>query len=194
MSAGDYGTASLANLQILWFSLIVTWIITNAWLMTGQLFNPSQNLLALLGISGGAKVLAGGLTTEKQRISLESWNWLVERQYLRPEEKIDPVCVAKWEDFVMDRGVLNPSRYQLMIFGFLIGVKLLLGDTSDIHSFVVPPFFLELQLVSSSLYLFGKAVSPSAKQELDDLKPLPAPTRFTCPWWRSPHPRKSPDR
>lgn len=168
ISAGDYGTASLGNLQILWFTMIVTWIMADAWLMTGKLLNPSPDILALLGISGTINVLASSLTLGQQRISLDNWNWLVERRYLRREDEIDPVRVAKWGDLVMDRGVLNPSRYQVIIFGFLIGVKLLVDDLDAINTFAVPGFFLGLQSVSGSIYLFGKAVSPTTKQELEN--------------------------
>jgi hypothetical protein len=167
LSASDYGAASMANLQILWFSMIVTWIMANAWLVTGQLLNMSPQLLGLLGISGGVKVVASSLTSGQQRISLDNWNWLVDQQLLRPENEIDPTLVAKWRDFVIDGGVLNPSRYQLMIFGFLTGLKLLFGEIGSMQSFEVPNFFLELQGVSSAIYLFGKAVSPNTKEELE---------------------------
>jgi hypothetical protein len=167
ISACDYGAASLANLQILWFSLIVTWILAFGWLVMGKLLNPSMDLLSLLGISGGANVLAKSLTSNKQRLSLESWNWLVDRNYLRKESAIDPINVAKWRDFVVDGGVLDPSRYQLIIFGFMIGVNLLFANVLNLETFKIPAFFLTLQTVSSGLYLFGKSVKPNTKDELE---------------------------
>lgn len=167
ISAGDYGAASLANLQILWFSLIVAWIMAYAWLVTGRLLNPSLQLLGLLGISGGVNILAKSLKSGQQRISLDNWNWLVEGKFLRMETDIDPVEVARWRDFVVDRGVLDPTRYQLIIFGFLVGVNLLFGDTSILETFQIPEFFLALQAVTSGLYLFGKTVNPNTKEELE---------------------------
>jgi hypothetical protein len=169
VSAGDYGTASLANLQILWFSLIVAWIVAFAWLVTGELLGLSPQILALLGITGGVNVVATSLTSGKQRVSLDNWNWLVEKKLLRPEVDIDPILVAQWRDFVVDRGVLDPSRYQLIIFGFIVGIKLLFAETSTLKTFELPDFFLGLQGVSSGLYLFGKAVSPTHKDELEAL-------------------------
>jgi hypothetical protein len=133
----------------------------------GKLLNPSMDLLSLLGISGGANVLAKSLTSNKQRLSLESWNWLVDRNYLRKESAIDPINVAKWRDFVVDGGVLDPSRYQLIIFGFMIGVNLLFANVLNLETFKIPAFFLTLQTVSSGLYLFGKSVKPNTKDELE---------------------------
>lgn len=165
VSASDYGTASLANLQILWFTLIVTWLITNGWLMTGELLNPSSSLLGLLGISGGVNVLGKSIGINQQRIPLPQWNWLVEHRFLKRACDVDPFHVAQWRDFVNNAGVLDPSRYQLLIFGFLIGITLLLGDPAALETYQVPSFFIALQGVSGSLYLFGKAASSNGKDE-----------------------------
>lgn len=168
ISAGDYGAASLANLQILWFTLIVTWLISNGWLLTGQLVSPSTSLLGLLGISGTVNVIGKTISQNQQRISLDHWNWLVENQFLKRDCDIDPFKVAQWRDLVISGGVLEPSRYQLLIFGFLIGITMLVGDPLEIGTYKVPDFFLFLQGVSGSLYLFGKAISPTARQEFED--------------------------
>jgi hypothetical protein len=167
ISASDYGAASLANLQILWFSLIVTWLLAYGWLVMGRLLTPSTDLLGLLGISGVLNILAKSLSSGKQRLSLDKWNWLIERGFLNREVDIDPVNVAKWGDFVMDGGVLDPSRYQLVVFGFLIGFNLLMGDIMNLETFQIPQFFLLLQTLSSGVYLFGKSVSPNTKDELE---------------------------
>ena len=167
ISASDYGAASLANLQTLWFSLIVTWLLAYGWLVMGQLLNPSTDLLGLLGISGALNILAKSLSSGKQRLSLDKWNWLIERGFLKREVDIDPVNVAKWGDIVMDGGVLDPSRYQLVVFGFLIGLNLLMGDIMNLETFQIPQFFLLLQTLSSGIYLFGKSVSPNTKDELE---------------------------
>jgi hypothetical protein len=136
-------------------------------LVMGLLLNPSPDLLALLGISGAVNVLAKSLSSGKQRLSLDKWNWLIERKYLKKEVNIDPIDVAKWRDFVVDGGVLDPSRYQLIVFGFLIGFNLLLGDIMNLETFQIPQFFLLLQTLSSGVYLFGKSVSPNTKDELE---------------------------
>jgi hypothetical protein len=167
ISASDYGSASLANFQILWFSLIVAWILAFSWLVMGRLLNPSAELLSLLGISGASNVLAKSLSSNKQRLSLDSWNWLIEQGYLKRESDIDPINVAKWGDFVIDGGVLDPSRYQLIIFGFLVGINLLFGNVLNLETFKIPVFFLSLQAISSGLYLFGKSVNPNTKDELE---------------------------
>lgn len=165
VSASDYGTASLANLQILWFTLIVTWLITNGWLMTGELLNPSNSLLGLLGISGGVNVLGKSIGINQQRLPIPQWNWLVEHCFLKRACDVDPFHVAQWRDFVNNAGVLDPSRYQLLIFGFLIGITLLLGDPAALETYEVPGFFIALQGVSGSLYLFGKAANSNGKDE-----------------------------
>ncbi len=167
ISASDYGSASLANLQILWFTFIVIWLLAYGWLVMGRLLNPSTELLWLLGISGTANVLAKSLISGKQRLSLDNWHWLIEREFLKREVDIDPIDVAKWRDFVLDGGVLDPSRYQLIVFGFLIGFNLLLGDVMNVETFRIPEFFLLLQGLSSGVYLFGKSVSPTTKDELE---------------------------
>lgn len=134
ISASDYGATSLANLQILWFTLIVTWLLAYGWLVMGRLLNPSPGLLALLGISGAVIVLAKSLRSGKQRLSLDRWNWLIERKYLKKEVNTDAINVVKMVDFVVDGGVLDPSRYQLIVFGFLIGFNLLLGDITNLET------------------------------------------------------------
>jgi hypothetical protein len=179
VSAGGYGSASLANLQIFWFTLIVVGLLVYAWLVTGSILNPSADVLWLLGIASGTKVVAEGIGSFRQRLSLDNSNWLELHRLLRNEQEINPAESARWRDLVLANGTLEPSRYQLLVFGFLIGISLLFGNISVIQSFEVPEFFRTLQGLSSGFYLFGKAVSPNAIQELEqritDLRSREAP-------------------
>ena len=167
VSAGEYGGASLSNLQILWFTLIVAGLLVYAWLVTGSMLSPSVDVLWLLGIASGTKVVAASIGSLRQRLSLDNWNWLVANKLLRPEREIDPVDTAQWRDLVLDNGTLEPSRYQLVAFGFLIGISLLFGNIDVIQSFQVPEFFRTLQGLSSGFYLFGKFVSPDTVEEFN---------------------------
>ena len=168
VTASDYGAASLSNLQIFWFTLIVLGLLSYAWLVTGSILNPSADVLWLLGIASGTKVLSASIGSLRQRLNLDNWNWLVENQLLRPESEIDPTQTARWRDLVLVNGVLDPSRYQLLGFGFLIGLSLLFGNLDVVQSFQIPEFFRALQGLSSGFYLFGKAVSPNDLTELDN--------------------------
>lgn len=167
VSAGGYGSASLSNLQIFWFTLIVVGLLVYAWVVTGSILNPSADVLWLLGIASGTKVVAEGIGSFRQRLSLDNSNWLELHRLLRNEREINPAESARWRDLVLANGTLEPSRYQLLVFGFLIGISLLFGNISVIQSFEVPEFFRTLQGLSSGFYLFGKAVSPNAIQELE---------------------------
>jgi len=167
VTAGSYGSGSLANFQLLWFTLIVAWLMSYAWLIRGNLPELSSDLLWILGIAGGTKVAAIGAVNVKSRLSLDNWNWLVASRFLRLDTDIDPVNTALWRDLVLDNGVLDPSHYQLVVFGFVVGISLLLGSSSGLQSFQMPEFFRSLQGVSSAIFLFGKAVAPNTVDEFE---------------------------
>ena len=164
VSAGSYGTGSLSNLQLLWFTLIISWLLSNAWLVTGSLPELSSDLLWILGITGGTKLATVGTVNVKRRLSLENWNWLVDAGYLVEDTQIDPTQTARWRDVVLDNGVLDASRYQLVIFSFVVGISLLAG-TSDLQSLKLPEFLRSLQGLSSSIFVIGKAVAPNTIDE-----------------------------
>ena len=168
LTAEPYGNASLSNMQLLWFTLIVTGLSAYYWLLSGALVDLSQGLLTLLGITAATKLVAAGVTGTKDRLSLDNWNWLVSKGYLVEESDISPIGKAKWRHLVMNGSALDPTRYQLVLFSFLIGMNLIFGDVPTVlNKFVVPSFFVSLQGASSLLYVLGKVVSPNILEQAE---------------------------
>jgi hypothetical protein len=165
VSAGEFGEASISSLQLLWFTLIVFFIASKS-LYTGLGLSPlSTDVLSLLGWPAASRLTSVVISNSRLRLSLDNWNWLICKQFLRQGNTIDPRETAGWKDLILTDGVFDPVRFQLFLFSFLLGLAMLLGGS--LLDFTVGSWNT-LLAGSNALYLGGKALSPTAIKELDD--------------------------
>ena len=165
VSAGEYSTASISSLQLLWFTLIVVFIsIENLFLHKG-LPGLSDSVLALLGMPAISKLASIVVTSNRLRLSLENWNWLIENNFLKEGRTIDPRTTAHLKDLILTDCAFDPTRYQLVLFSLVIGMAMILGN--DLTNFNIGNWngFL---LGSNAVYLGGKALSPTGIKDLND--------------------------
>ena len=168
VSADEYGTASLSNLQLIWFTLIVTGLLVYGLTLNLGLSEMSEAVLGLLGISAGTKVVANSVTTMKQRLGLENWNWLIATHILKCGNEIDPTKRASLRDLVMTDGIIDAYRYQMLIFSILAGVSLILGGYEGLSYYELPDSFVSIFSISNGVYVFGKLVAPDTLKELNE--------------------------
>jgi hypothetical protein len=165
VTAGEFGEASISSLQLLWFTLIVLFIAFKG-LIAGWLLSPlSADVLSLLGFPAASKIVSVVISNSRLRLSLDNWNWLINNQFLRKSNTIDPRETAGWKDLILMDGVFDPVRFQLIVFSFLVGFAMLRGGSLnfDIGQWST------LLAGSNFVYLGGKAVSPTSIKDLDVL-------------------------
>lgn len=179
VTAGPYGKASLARLQLLWFTIVVLSVLVYLLALTGDLSDLPGSVLALLGISAAGTVGTLGVDSARKRLSFVNWQWLNDQGWLTEADQYGgEVDKAKqvenfgtrthWRDLLLDEGgVLNVYKFQLFFTSLLVGVFLILSGGSNLRGFRLPENFPQLLGVSNLFYVFGRSVQPTGYDELD---------------------------
>jgi hypothetical protein len=171
ITAGVFGRASLSNLQLFYFSLIVLWILVYNLVHEKGLVNLSTDVLVLLGI--GAAGTAGAKLTAvvRDRLSYENWAWLKHKGWI--EKDIGRARrPPQWTDLLTSQDAFDVSKFQTLFVSFSVGVALLMegfGQPSGAATFEIPEGLLGLLGLSQGINVTNKAISPSPNAELDKL-------------------------
>jgi len=167
LTAGPFGRASLAKLQVFVFSLLVFAILLFYQLRCGLLAGISNDVLYLMGIS--AVGAAGGKVAymTKRRLSLENWAWLRRRRWL--PDKRDVATRAKWSELLLDSDTkeFDPYSFQMAVFSLVVAVALIETNFAGLGSFSIPTQLLQLLGLSQVVFIGGKAIEKSAYNDLD---------------------------
>jgi hypothetical protein len=168
LSSGDDGRGSATKLQMLFFTMIVLWLVFYIWLMTEHLSELSTTVLLLMGIAGVGATAAAGADLTKNRLALDNWAWLVNKNWL-PQGGISAVNQAKWRDVFTTNGVFDVPRFQLVTFSVVVGFGLLASgaDLADLSTYSIPTQLLSILGLSQVVYVAGKLVAPPSVSELD---------------------------
>lgn len=159
------GRASLSQMQILFFSVIVLFLVTYILLRTGVLANLSDQVLLLLGIAGAGSVGGTVATASRHRISFENWAWAKKKGWTGPTgyTVVDP----SWSDLISTGGDFDPYRFQMLTFSIVVGMALLLLGVNGLASFSIPTALLGVLGLSQVTYIGGKIVSGGSFGDLD---------------------------
>jgi len=163
--------ASLSQLQIFFFTLIVLWLLTFIVLRTGVLSDISLDVLLLLGISAGGAVGSKVADSMKKRLSYENWAWLRNRQWLTAYEtgtgQAPEPKRARWADLLKTDGDFDIYSFQLAVFSVVVAYSLVTTGIDQLATFEIPANLKGLLGLSNVVYIGGKAISPNSVGELD---------------------------
>ena len=166
LTAGPDGKASLAKLQILFFSLIVFGLIVFVLLRSGVLSDISSTILLLLGISGVGSTIAKGADAQRTAIAADNRGWLLRKKWL-PLNPVAPPSQARWLDLFTTDGEFDVYRYQSFIFSLAVGIALVVGGVTQLSSFTIPETLLGILGLSQAVYIGGKLVTPTTMADLN---------------------------
>jgi hypothetical protein len=159
------GRASLSQMQIIYFSVIVLFLVSYILLRTGILASLSNNVLLLLGIAGVGSVGGQLATNNTGRISFENWAWLKHKKWTA--DAGFHVDKPSWNDLFSTNDVFDPYRFQMVSFSFVIGIALLMVGLSGLANFTVPESLLGVIGLSQATYIGGKIAAPANFSGLD---------------------------
>jgi hypothetical protein len=163
LSIEGSGRASLSNLQIIFFSVIVLYLVAYILLRTGILANLSNSVLLLLGIAGVGSVGGKLATRNSQRLSFDNWAWVKRKGWTTATGY--QVSRPQWSDLFTTNGNFDPYKFQMLSFSFLIGVSLLTTGLSGlVANFTVPTALLAVIGVSQATYIGGMKFGPMAQE------------------------------
>ncbi len=171
LTQGPFGRASLSNLQLFYFLVIVIWIVLYVLFGTYKLAGLSTDILALLGIgaagTGGSKVTA----TFRRRISSGNWAWLKDKEWIGESIEKRRHDGPKAGDLVSTDGQFDVTKFQALAFSLIVGISLVLtGLTSEgaLAKFTISAEYLALIGLSQVVYVGGKAITPPTHSQLED--------------------------
>jgi hypothetical protein len=179
LTSNPFGQASLSMFQIFGFTLLILGIISYIYLRNGVLTPLSNDILLLLGISGGGAVAGKVVRDAKKRLSFENWAWLRRYQWLtigeKGYEKEPKIEDAKCRDLLKSSDhFFNVYSFQLAGFSLIVAIYLIIGivfefgaSEIDLGSFTLPESFLAVLGFSNTVYILGRAAEPSSCEELD---------------------------
>lgn len=166
LTAGWDGRGSPAKLQLLFFTLIVTGLLTYILSRAGFLSDLSKTVLILIGISSVGAIAARSTDISKNRLDYDNWAWAVRRGWL-PKEGFAGGRRPEWKDLLTVQGEFDVSRFQLVVFSVVVGIALLQIGLTDLSTFSVPDALLGLLGLSQVTYVFGKALGSTDITELN---------------------------
>ena len=171
LTQGPFGRASLSNLQLFFFLVIVIWFVLYGLTGTGELSGLSADILSLLGIGAAGTAGAKATITFRRRISNGNWAWIKEKGWIECslETKREEGESPNMGDLVSTDGQFDVTKFQALAFTLIIGISLLLtGLTSPngLANLTIDGNYLALIGLSQVVYVGGKAITPPTNTEL----------------------------
>jgi hypothetical protein len=166
LTSDIFDKGNLSNLQILFFSLLVSYGLIYIVLRTGELSSISTTVVGLLGISAIGSLGAKLVGNARDRLSTENWAFLVDRKVLPINDpgRGDP----RWSDLIMSDSELDLYKLQALVFSLIVGLGMIVGGFS-LATFSVPQELLEVLGLSQLVFVGGRAAKPATMGDLDDL-------------------------
>ena len=159
------GRASLSQMQIIFFSVIVLFLVTYILLGTGVLASLSQDVLLLLGIAGLGSVAGKIGTYGTNRLDYENIAWAIRMRWMKDGWQVEK---PKTSDLVTTGGEFDPYKFQMLIFSTVVGVALLILGVTGLAGFAIPPSLLGIIGLSQVTYVSGKVFANGSMGELNN--------------------------
>jgi hypothetical protein len=150
--SGKYGNASLSLAQILLWTFLVFSASFYVLIASGKLLDLTDEVLILLGITGGSSVIAkisASVKTEKGR----DLSGVVARN-------------PKWRDLVRTEGRPDLYKFQMLMFTTLAALFVVLKIAGTFEFPALPAGLLTLIGISNGVYLAAKTSSPTEFEKL----------------------------
>jgi len=157
----SFGHASLARLQLLLFTLVLTGVY--AYVLSATLVLPemSNSVLALLGITVTGSVLAR--TADRPVLTTPNRLWLLGTGIVDASPRL-----PAWRDLIAAEGEIDMTRVQALVFTLFAAAALAVNGTANLANFEIPDQINYLMGISQTAYIAGKALPREAANRLND--------------------------
>jgi hypothetical protein len=139
------GRASLSGFQVLIWTLVIAGGSVYVMALSGDLVNLPDGALTVLGIAGGAKLLAANADAKAARKKAAAAN---------PPAPVPP----RWKDLILEPGTCDPnvSRMQMLLFTCISAAFVLMTVLNYYVIPDIPPGYQILMGISNGLYVGRK--------------------------------------
>lgn len=167
MTSDSFDRGSLSKLQVLVFTLVVLYELSEILLRTGILSDVSATIIYLLGIPAVGSIGTQLTTLNRDRLSSSNWAWLTSRGILPIN---DPgTGTPAWSDLFMTDGELDLYKAQAGAFSALVVISMLQTGMTGFRAFSVPESLLQILGLSQLVLVGGRFTKPATMGDLDKL-------------------------
>ncbi len=161
---GTNGQASLSQLQMLLFTLIVATLLFYQWLRTGLLQQISTDLLYLIGLSTAGAAGSQISSTLKKELEPGVYHYLQQLGWFNaPARATEHPAVAA--ELLMTNKRFDIYKFQMLVFTFVIAAYVLASGADELGNIQISATLLTLMGMSQGAYIGGRAA-------IDSLTPL----------------------
>ena len=167
------GRASLSNIQVFFFTLIVVWLAIYWVTKEGQLIPFHNSVLYLLGIAVVGAGSGKAVDTSRLRVSGENWSWAKKKGWIKNDfTRGSSKRVPKLGDLITTEQGFDVARFQTVGFSLVVGLSLLyngaIGASAESFSmFVIDDTYLALVGISQGVFVGGKLVGGNLVADLN---------------------------
>jgi hypothetical protein len=165
------GKASLSQLQLMVFTLIVTTLLFYQWLRTGILQEISTDLLYLIGISatgaGGSQIT----DTIKKNLHESSYDFAKKIGWFSAPLAGNNDAV-KMSSLLITNKRFDMFKFQMLVFTIVIAFYVTASGANELANIKISPTLLSLMGMSQGAYMVGKASSDSLGPLHDQLSSM----------------------
>lgn len=166
---GANGQASLSQLQMLMFTLIVATLLFYQWLRTGLLQELSTDLLYLIGISTAGTAASQFATASRKDLDPAIYQYVQQLGWFTA-----PVAEAQGKG--RPSGLLLTNRrfdiykFQMLVFTFVIAAYVIASGANELGNIQISATLLTLMGMSQGAYVGGRAAADQLTPLQDQLR------------------------
>ncbi len=166
---GSTGQASLSQLQMLLFTLIVATLLFYQWIRTGILQDLSTDLLYLIGIStagaGGSQITS----SLKKNLDKDIYEYLQRLGWFTA-----PLATAHTDahpsELLLTDNKFDIYKFQMFVFTLVVAAYVISAGSSQLGNIEISTTLLTLMGISQGAYLGGKATADIITPLQDQLR------------------------
>ncbi len=166
---GSSGQASLSQLQMLLFTLIVATLLFYQWLRTGMLQEISTDLLYLIGIStagaGGSQIT----NSLKKNLDPAVYQYVQEMGWFTAP-MAGAHASAHPSELLLTHNRFDIYKFQMLLFTFVIAAYVIASGANELGNVQISTTLLTLMGISQGAYVGGHAATDSLTPLQDQVR------------------------
>jgi hypothetical protein len=170
---GSSGQASLSQLQMFLFTMIVATLLFYQWIRTGLLQEISTDLLYLIGIStlgaGGNEITK----SIKKNLDAEVYAYVQQMSWFTaPMERAH--LSAHPSELLLTNDRFDIYKFQMLVFTFVIAAYVIASGANELGNIQISSTLLTLMGMSQGVYIGGHATADNLTPFQDQIRGMQA--------------------
>ncbi|SFH00697.1 hypothetical protein SAMN05518865_12916 [Duganella sp. CF458] len=167
--AGANGHASLSQLQMLVFTLIVATLLFYQWMRTGLLQEISTDLLYLIGISTAGTAATQVATSIRKDLDPAVYQYVQELGWFTAP-LANAGSKASARGLLMTNGRFDIYKFQMLVFSCVIAAYVIASGAKELGNIQISATLLTLMGMSQGAYVGGRAAADALTPLQDQLR------------------------